>query len=135
LESERVELESVIKYLKTVLEDPKVAWKEILDETSELKKKFATPRKSVIVKSDGALNDEDVRPCILLFFSFLNVLFYLVVIDFLAADAIILKHSFCYSICYSFFLSLSLSLCSHTHTFVSARVYIFNKLKNHTIHS
>jgi DNA gyrase/topoisomerase IV subunit A len=62
LESERVELESAIKYLKTVLEDPKVAWKEILDETSELKKKFATPRKSVIVKSDGALNDEDVRP-------------------------------------------------------------------------
>lgn len=60
LENERKNLDSQIKYLKTVLSDPKVVWKEIQDETLELKKKFATPRKSKIIKSDGVLNDEDV---------------------------------------------------------------------------
>lgn len=68
LETEKAVLTSQINYLKTVLIDPKVTWKEIKNETSELKRKFGTPRKSEIVKSVAVLSDEDVSVFHLIFF-------------------------------------------------------------------
>ena len=60
LEEEYRELLALIEQLELILSDPKVLDKTIQDELLEIKEKYGDLRRTVITKSDGDMEDEDL---------------------------------------------------------------------------
>jgi DNA gyrase subunit A len=60
LRSELAELHETIAELKAILADPKVRWKIISDELTEIKENFGEPRRSKLIPDEGDLSLEDL---------------------------------------------------------------------------